>query len=265
MILGLLFNSQLQARELTQVKLNEIVKDVIQLSENKIEIKSEDCGEKKSQAFVNFSEDHLKDPPGFHGMLFFGTQDSFYISHLPMFHKPHDYQAIVEVRLPQKEREKYLQALKSQGGIFTFAPQGDFVLPEVITQKKPITGTLYQGHFERGGSELFTAELELIRVVFYKKITPDEKKLKEKRFVIFGNEKEYFLAHEIFGRPNVDEILTLKGPNLLDPNLKEELKKAGVSFLDGVRVERGNLSYKKDSETHLIPFTDYYREDGDLR
>src|SRR5690606_27773951 len=129
--------------------------------------------------------------------------------HLPMFHRPHDYQAIVEVRLNPEAKAKYQAALSKNGGYFTFAPDDTFVLPEVVTQKRPIKGTLVQGHFERGGSELLGTDLELVRVVFYKKISETDKKPPKEKYIIFGNGKEYFMAHEIFERPNVDEIIPL--------------------------------------------------------
>lgn len=41
---------------------------------------------------------HGQEKPGFHGMLLLGRQTA-YLSHLPMFMSPHDYQAIFEVVL----------------------------------------------------------------------------------------------------------------------------------------------------------------------
>jgi len=38
------------------------------------------------------------DRPAVHGMLLVGT-NALYVSHLPMFHAPHDYQALAEVAL----------------------------------------------------------------------------------------------------------------------------------------------------------------------
>ena len=53
----------------------------------------------------------FNDPPAIHGMLMVGTQTIF-LSHLPMFHRPHDYQVILEVGLqaassnPQMDRSR---------------------------------------------------------------------------------------------------------------------------------------------------------------
>ncbi len=39
-----------------------------------------------------------QEKPGFHGMVLVGQRRA-YLSHLPMFHSPHDYQAVFEVSL----------------------------------------------------------------------------------------------------------------------------------------------------------------------
>ncbi|MGE3974950.1 MAG: hypothetical protein AB7F59_10530 [Bdellovibrionales bacterium] len=36
------------------------------------------------------------DPPSTHGMVVFG-KNATYVSHLPMFHAPHDYQLVMKV------------------------------------------------------------------------------------------------------------------------------------------------------------------------
>jgi hypothetical protein len=41
---------------------------------------------------------HPQERPGFHGMVLVGRR-SAYLSHLPMFHSPQDYQAVFEVSL----------------------------------------------------------------------------------------------------------------------------------------------------------------------
>lgn len=245
--------------------LTEKVEEVVKLTEKPLEIEAQICPDPKDRAFVNFDMKHLKDPKGFHGMLFFGQGDSFYISHLPMFHKPHDYQAIVEVRLKPEAKAKYQAELKRKGGYFTFAPEDTFVLPEVVTQKKPIKGTLVQGHFERGGSELLGTELELVRVVFYKKISENDKKPPKERYIIFGNGEEYFMAHEIFERPNVDEIIPLPKNYPVSKDLAADIKTHGLAFVDNLEVKDKKVKVKKDKESIEFPYEEFYRETGDLQ
>ena len=245
--------------------LKDKVEEVIKLTEKPIELSPEICPDPKDRAYVNFEMKHLKDPKGFHGMLFFGQGDSFYISHLPMFHRPHDYQAIVEVRLNPEAKAKYQAELKRKGGYFTFAPEETFVLPEVVIQKKPIKGSLVQGHFERGGNELLGTELELVRVVFYKKISEADKKPPKEKYIIFGNGEEYFMAHEVFERPNVDEIIPLPKNYPLSEDLKKDIKSHGLAFVDELEIKDKKVKVKKDESSIEFPYEEFYRETGDLQ
>lgn len=245
-------------------ELKEQVSEVVKLTEKPIVVGEEVCPDPKDRAFVNFDKSQLKDPKGFHGMLFFGQGDTFYISHLPMFHRPHDYQAIVEVRLNPAAKAKYQAELKSKGGYFTFAPSGNFVLPEVVTQKKPISGKLVQGHFERGGSDLLDTDLELVRVVFYKKISEAYKKPAKEKYVIFGKGDEYFMAHEVFERPNTDEIIPLPKNYPISDELKSDIKENGLAYVDDLEVKDKNVVVKKDKESIQFPYQEFYKETGDL-
>lgn len=245
-------------------ELKEKVREVVKLTEKQIEVGDEICPDPKDRAFVNFEKNQLKDPKGFHGMLFFGQGDTFYISHLPMFHKPHDYQAIVEVRLNPKVKAKYQAELAAKGGYFTFAPSGNFVLPEVVTQKKPISGSLVQGHFERGGSPLIDTDLELVRVVFYKKISENDKKPAKEKYVIFGKGDEYFMAHEVFERPNTDEIIPLPKNYPISDELKNDIKENGLAYVDNLEVKDKKVVVKKDKESIQFPYKEFYKETGDL-
>ena len=62
------------------------------------------------------------DTTGLHGMLLFGT-DPLYLSHLPMFGHPHNFQVILEVAF-DADAEAVLRADRNDGGdgLYTFAP-----------------------------------------------------------------------------------------------------------------------------------------------
>lgn len=245
--------------------LKKEVSKVVKATEKNLEVSPDFCPEPGDRAYVNFDPQHLKDPKGFHGMLFFGSEETFYISHLPMFHKPHDYQAIVEVKLPADAKAKYQAALKKSGGYFTWAPAENWVLPEVITKKAPIRGSLVQGHFERGGSPLLDVELELVRVVFYKKISEKDKKPEKEKYIVFGKGKEYFMAHEVFERPNVDELIPLPQDKKFSDALKGDIKDNGLTYLDSLEVKDKKVIMKKGKEEVEFPYQEFYRETGDLQ
>lgn len=257
-----------------QHHLKEEVKEVVKFTEKAPELKPELCPDPKDRAFVNFDPSHLKDPEGFHGMLFFGQGDTFYISHLPMFHKPHNYQAILEVKLKPEAKAKYKAKLAEKGGYFTFAPSGEFVLPEMVVSKKGFSGTLVQGHFERGGEELLDTDLEIVRVVFYKQMNDKDKKPAKERYAIFGKDGEYYMAHEVFERPNVDEIIPLPKDFPLSEEMKADIQENGLAIRDDILVKDGKIKILPpvapkgtygSGKPQEISYTEFYRETGDLR
>lgn len=257
-------HSHHQHDEKATEELKDTVERAVKLTDKKLEVSPTVCPEAGDRAFVNFDMKQLKDPPGFHGMLFFGQGDSFYISHLPMFHKPHDYQAIVEVRLKPEAKAKYQAELKAKGGYFTFAPEGTFSLPDQVVGKKPIKGSLVQGHFERGGNPLLDTDLELVRVVFYKKLDEKEKKPAKEKYIIFGKGDEYFMAHEVFERPNTDEIIPLPKSYPLSKEMKADISGNGLAFVDDLEIKDGKVNVKKDKDSISFDYKEFYKETGDL-
>lgn len=251
--------------EKSDEELKDTVERAVKITDKKLEISPTICPEAGDRAFVNFDPKQLKDRPGFHGMLFFGQGDSFYISHLPMFMSPHDYQAIVEVRLKPDAKAKYQAELKAKGGYFTFAPEGNFSLPDQIVGKKPIKGSLVQGHFERGGNPLVDTDLELVRVVFYKKLNEKDKKPPKEKYIIFGKGDEYFMAHEVFERPNVDEIIPLPKNYPLSKEMKDDIKGNGLAFVDDLEIKDGKVNVKKDKDSISFDYKEFYKETGDLQ
>jgi hypothetical protein len=234
---------------------------ILNFTQAPVELSPDYCPDSDDKAFVNFGPEQLKDPKGFHGMLFFGEEETFYISHLPMYHKPHDYQAIMEVRLPPAEKARYQAALRKHGGYFTFAPSENFVLPEVVVKKLPIQGTLFQGHFERGGKELLDVQLELVRVVYYRKLTDDQPQ--GPRHAVFGQGNEFFLVNEITRKNRFDEIIPIKGTQL-PQDLRQDVAAQGVSFIQGVELSDAQLKFSHAKKPVKLPYQLFYREVDDL-
>jgi hypothetical protein len=150
----------------------------------------------------------LADPPGLHGMLVVGT-GSVYLSHLPMFHSPHDYQVILEVDLGSatanyvKDRETH-----PSEKVYTIMPE-TFVLPEMVQAPRPFQAQLFRGHFERGGKVIAKAVTITIRkVVHFRKLDANSPRPSQLRYLIFGKPGEAFLAHLISARPDFDHLLS---------------------------------------------------------
>lgn len=120
--------------------------------------------------------------PNFHGMVLIGEERA-YLSHLPMFHSPHDYQAVFEVTLTSDQADVMPAYRRDRidnppGGptrpdadsrMYGFAPTIDatdadpltdaFILSDLVTPSDPhdphsppireaFTGTIFRGHFE---------------------------------------------------------------------------------------------------------------------
>ncbi|MBI3548124.1 MAG: hypothetical protein HY078_03625 [Elusimicrobia bacterium] len=154
------------------------------------------------------------DRPDTHGMLLVGKNTTF-ISHLPMFHSPHDYQSIAEVRLSLSGRDPRAEYVADQATtkakFYTLVPQAKWVLPDQITNKRSFLADIYRGHFERGGEAILEGvTVEIVNVVHFRKFDRSEhanQNFDHPRYIVFGKGGEGFLAHLIRNKPDFDEIL----------------------------------------------------------
>lgn len=208
---------------------------------------------------VEISASDLRDSPGLHGMLLFG-EGPFYLSHLPMYHSPHDYQAIFEVDIDEASRQAYLASKRSGSVVYhTIAPE-IFVLPRFAAEGFPFRAKIYQDHFERGGRVLSPeAVFRLRRTLVFKKLRPETPKTAEGRFWVIGSGNDLYLVHRIGGRPDFDQILAVKpsrplgggevvfaaqGPLMGDVSGVLEGSREPVSFrVRGIYLETGDLEH----------------------
>lgn len=154
------------------------------------------------------AQHHHHDRPSVHGMLMMGHQ-TVYLSHLPMFHAPHDYQAIFEAKLDPESERLFHEAQKAhpEVTVFTLVPEA-FVLPDMAAKPRPFKAQIYLGHFERGGTLLKSkVTVTLTQVLYFKKFVPGAKQGKGQ--LLFGSESELFLAHQIEAKPDFDQIVEL--------------------------------------------------------
>jgi len=141
-----------------------------------------------------------------HGMLVVGTQ-KIYLSHLPMFHSPHDYQALFEVQLPAEVRQSYLDSKRRfSETVYTLVPEA-FVLPEMARSPRPFRAALFRGHFERGGT-LIASDIEVeVKTLYFKQFAPTARQPIKGKWLLFGEGREQFIAHLIVTRPDFDQVL----------------------------------------------------------
>jgi glyoxylase-like metal-dependent hydrolase (beta-lactamase superfamily II) len=147
------------------------------------------------------------DPPNIHGMLVAGT-DAVYLSHLPMFHRPHDYQLIFQAGLPEDALQRYrADANAHPGEYYTLAPNGPWVLPDTIRPDRRFKADLYRGHFERGGTRILAGiEVKVDRIVHFRRFEPGRKP-QPRQWIAFGRGRERFLVHRIEGAPDMDQVV----------------------------------------------------------
>ncbi|MDQ4145343.1 MAG: hypothetical protein M3198_16700, partial [Actinomycetota bacterium] len=86
------------------------------------------------------------------------------------------------------------------------------------------------GHFERGGEpRVKDVRAEVKTVVFFRRLDP-RRQLSSLTYLCFGEAKRLFLAHEIGGRPNFDQVLQARLPGRDFERMKFR-KAAPVRFL----------------------------------
>jgi hypothetical protein len=172
-------------------------------------------------------------------MLMVG-EETIYLSHLPMFMSPHDYQVILEVALTNTGSDPqaiYVSDRRTTGEkIYTFVPER-FVLTDLVEpdpqhpRRSSFKGTLFRGHFERGGEPLPmtaagqppTINAQVTQVVHFRKFDPEVGQLPQLEYLLFGKGKELFLAHLITRPPDFDQILSVKvaGHKFTDKELRQ--------------------------------------------
>jgi hypothetical protein len=160
---------------------------------------------------------------GTHGMLVIGTEP-VYLSHLPMFHPPHNFQVLLEARLAKDGTDAtgvYRRDRETSGEkLYTLSPE-KFALHELVGTapshpgRASFGGTLFRGHFERGGDELLSdLTVDVAGVTYFRELEPPHHgtatATQDITYICFGAPERRFLAHEITGPPNFDHILAVR-------------------------------------------------------
>lgn len=202
------------------------------------------------------------DKPSTHGMLVFGKASTVYVSHLPMFHNPHDYQLIAHLNMPSEALKAYKKSLADhpEETIYTLVPE-TFVLPEMVANPKPFKADLVRGHFERGGTEIVTqVTVSFGQIVHFRKFDPKSVKPKLATYLYFGSREEAFLAHFITAKPDFDQVIEAQGsaPDVAWVLETEKENTSPLGMGEHVFKLKGGAEIKKVLETSL------YTEFGDL-
>jgi hypothetical protein len=161
-----------------------------------------------------------------HGMLIIGD-DVIYLSHLPTFEPPHDYQALLRTRLSKPGGDPvsdYLADRKRTGSpVYTFRPDLPFLMPDLVSTDpatpplRTFQGTVFRGNFFKGEGVVVTADVcvDVEAVVHFRQYTPsaEDDRLE---YLLFGADGFRFAARYIKKPPDFDQMLSVDG---VEPNL----------------------------------------------
>jgi hypothetical protein len=218
------------------------------------------------------------DHAALHGMLIVGEEKVF-LSHLPMFHSPHDFQVLLEVTLRADDSDPfvvYRDDRRSSGEpIYTWVPT-PFVLPSLIDAPPggaTMQGTIFRGHFERGGTAITSDQVhaDVTRVLFSRKL-PAGAAQTPLQYILFGNPAEPFLAHLITRPPDYDHVLAVELLGLTSPwdgnslllEIAERQNSPDQRLRAGDEVSGKPLSGSLTNPLQVAVRREFYFETGDL-
>lgn len=152
---------------------------------------------------------------GTHGMALFGGRDGMYASHLPMFHAPHDYQVLLQLRLLDPKLDGQLRArLEGKPALWTIDPEKfelDRLAPGAGAPVGQFAATVVQGHFERGGKPQYKDVTVVIeKVLLFRRLSPETVESASARYLQVGSGRQRFLVKTIDSRPDFDHIVAYR-------------------------------------------------------
>lgn len=244
------------------------------------------CQTQTPVATVTAEHDHHPaEPASVHGMLMVGD-GPIYLSHLPMFHAPHDYQVILEVTLLKEGADPtatYTQDRAVTGErLYTVVPE-PFVLTEIFAPpgtpaRTSFRARLVRGHFERGGQTFMSGvTIKVTRVIMAKKLESNAPALANLKYVVFGDSSQLFAAHLIQRMPDFDHVVAARiDSGVLDESLAQELRAGSIVSFPGITNDVAHALGQESAvtgeatlggQTHELGLqvgSEFYLETGDL-
>ncbi|MBK1896752.1 hypothetical protein [Chryseobacterium paridis] len=197
-----------------------------------------------SSSTLIFSQKHdmVMDHPGVHGMILLGNETQ-YASHLPLFHTPHDYQVILKIKLDEPSALTYQKdrVVHPENSMYTLEPE-KFVLPSIMNDITTFKANIYRGHFERGGELIIKdAQVEITKVLYFHKLNMDKSEGNPCDYILFGDQKQQFLAHQILNRPDFDELSKI---NIKNKTIATSLQNGEIAIVPSKAKKTEILSEK---------------------
>jgi hypothetical protein len=229
---------------------------------------------------------NLQDDPSVHGMLIVG-QETVFLSHLPIFGSPHDYQVILEATFTKQggnpQGDYFADRKRTGTKVYTLEPDR-FVLPGLAAASplRSFTANIYRGHFERFPSQRAkdaariaqSVNVTVARVVHFRKFDPAAARPPQLEYLVFGKGAELFLAHLVTSPPDFDHVLsaTSLGHKFTDVELSQGThlrfpgkKDSAANRIRGVQAVSGQITLNGAVSTvQLQPGTEFYLEQREL-
>ena len=134
--------------------------------------------------------------------------DKVLASHMPLYAPPHNYQVVYEVTTNDTHlkiiKKALNESLKKQTQITILPTKFDLNL--LINKLTPtLNTTVFNGHFERGGTALFSTKLTFKNPLYVKKIAITQPQ-KEEFDLIKVSAEQGVVIHKIQSKPSYDSL-----------------------------------------------------------
>jgi hypothetical protein len=184
---------------------------------------------------------------GLHGMALFGGREGLYASHMPMYHRPHDMQAVFRLHIEDPAIDESMRReLAQHPALWSIVPERfelDRLAPASADPVKHLRADLVRGHFERGGTVVHAGvDVAVERVLLFRRLDADAHKDGKAAYQVIDagpNAKEHFLVKRIEGRPDFDHIVPFAMKN-------------GATAPDWIAVERTGDIAEKSADATLV-------------
>ena len=157
---------------------------------------------------------------GEHGMVLFGGRDGLFASHMPMFHRPHDVQVVLQLHATDPAQERRLRVwLARSPSLWTIVPAPfnlDDLAPGAAQPVTRLEADVVRGHFERGGrTQARSVGFVVDRVLTWRRLDPLAARPTLATYAVFAanpDATERFAVLEIGPQPAADHIVALSAP-----------------------------------------------------
>jgi hypothetical protein len=142
---------------------------------------------------------------GTHGMVLFGSGDELYVSHIPMFHAPHDMQLVLAISVSHPEWKVTPDFSQEP---YTIEPERMDLNELIDGRRKGFKATVYRGNFESGGVAVWKDVAVRVKDVrWVHGLSANEKLAERLQYMLIGSRSAAYLVHAISSPPDFDQVL----------------------------------------------------------